>query len=91
VLSLFPYPRELNGGSYGLTQNLKSGITGFRTLSRTLGRLRWFWLDRKQYSSVSVPSRGDWGAYNMRRPFKVQRPGMFPSPPEVNGDSYQLT
>ena len=34
VLSLFPYPLELNGGSYGLTQNLKSGITGFRTLSR---------------------------------------------------------
>ena len=32
--SLFPSLFKVNGGSYGLTQNLKSGITGFRTLPR---------------------------------------------------------
>ena len=26
----------------------------------------------------------------MRRPFKVQRPGMFPSPPELTGVSYKM-
>ena len=34
------------------------------------------------------PPEVNGGSYNMRRPFKVQRPGMFPSPREVIGASY---